>query len=146
MGEYLGALMDGQPLLEIERPRSATELIRATFSLYQAFPWLFLALAAVVVLPYQVLDAIPALELVHGATRGWLSFVVGIGEIALVVPLVSALHVFAVDDVRQGQRPEMGSVARRALATLSVVSPAVLLSWLGITAGFAPHAATRRQR
>jgi hypothetical protein len=127
--------MAGGTNLEIERPRSATELIGATFTLYRRYPWLFLALAAVVVLPYQAVLAIPALELVHGAIRGWFSFFVGIGEIALVVPLVSALHVYAVDDVRQGRPPKIGSVGRRGLATLSVVSPAVLLSWLGITFG-----------
>ena len=37
--------MDGQPILEIERPRSAFELIGATFSLYRRYSWLFLILA-----------------------------------------------------------------------------------------------------
>jgi hypothetical protein len=128
--------MDGQPILEIERPRSAFELIGATFALYRRFPWLFLVLAAIIVLPYQVLEALPQLEILHGAARGWFSFALSIGEVALVVPLVSALHVYAVDDVRQGQRPEIAAVARRGVATLAVVSPAVLLSWLGITLGF----------
>jgi hypothetical protein len=127
--------MDGQPILEIERPRSATELIGATFSLYRRYPWLFLVLAAVVIVPYELLDAIPTFGLVHGVAKGLLGFAVGIADIALVLPLISALHVYAVDDVRQGRRPDIGSVARRGMATLAIVSPAVLLSWLGITAG-----------
>jgi hypothetical protein len=129
--------MDAQPNLEIERERSAFELIGGTFALYRRYPWLFLALAAVVVLPYQALEAIPQLELLHGAAQGWLSFALVVGDLALVVPLVSALHVYAVDDVREGRQPEISSVARRGIATLSVVSPAVFLSWLGITLGLA---------
>jgi hypothetical protein len=127
--------MDEQPILEIERPRSATELIGATFALYRRYPWLFLVLAAVVIVPYQVLDAIPALGLVHGTARGLLSFAFGVSDIALVLPLISALHVYAADDVRRGRIPEIRSVARRGIATLSIVSPAVLLSWLGVTVG-----------
>jgi hypothetical protein len=127
--------MDGQPILEIERPRSATELIGATFSLYRRYPWLFLVLAAVVVVPYQALLAIPTLGVVHGAAQGWLEFALGIGDLALVAPLVSAFHVYAVDDVRQGRQPLIASVGRRGMATLSVVSPAVFLTWLGISAG-----------
>jgi hypothetical protein len=122
-------------MLEIERPRSALALIGATFALYRRYPWLFLVLAAVVVLPYQALQAIPTLGLVHGAAQAWLGFALGVGELALVLPLVSALHIFAVDDVRQGRQPRIGSVGRRSLARLSIVSPAVLLTWLGITAG-----------
>lgn len=127
--------MDGQPILEIERPRSAFELIGATFTLYRRFPWLFLVLAAVVVVPYQALEAIPALGLVHGPVEGLLSFALTIADLALVLPLVSALHVYAVDDVRQGRRPTLSSVGRRGIASLSVVSPAVFLTWLGILAG-----------
>jgi hypothetical protein len=128
--------MDAQPILEIERPRSAFELIGATFSLYRRYPWLFLLLAAIVVVPYQALDAIPTLGVVHGAAKGWLSFALTVADLALVVPLVSALHVYAVDDVRQGRQPAISSVARRGIATLSIVSPAVFLTWLGITLGF----------
>jgi hypothetical protein len=122
--------MDGHPNLEIERPRSATELIGATFALYRRFPWLFLALAAVVIVPYVALEAILTSGLVHGTARGLLDFAFGVGDVALVLPLM-----YAVDDVRQDRVPEIRSVARRGIATLRVVSPAVFLSWLGITVG-----------
>jgi hypothetical protein len=128
--------MDGGSILEIERPRSALGLIGATFALYRLFPWLFLVLAAVVVVPYQALLAIPTLGIVHGAAKGWIDFALTIGDIALAVPLISALHVFAVDDVRQGRRPAIPSVARRGIAKLPIVSPAVFLTWIGITLGF----------
>jgi hypothetical protein len=127
--------MEAQPIVEIERRRSALRLIGATFALYRRFPWLFLVLAAVVVVPYEVLETLPRLGLLHGAALGWVGFALGIGEVALVLPLVSALHVYAVDDVRQGRRPRIESVARRGLARLRVISPAVLLTWIGIVLG-----------
>jgi hypothetical protein len=127
--------MEAQAIVEIERRRSALRLIGATFALYRRFPWLFLVLAAVVVVPYEVLETLPRLGLLHGAARGWVEFALGIGEVALVLPLVSALHVYAVDDVRQGRRPRIESVARRGLARLRVISPAVLLTWIGIVLG-----------
>jgi hypothetical protein len=54
----------------------------------------------------------------------------------LIGPLISALHVHAVRDIRDGDRPRLASVAPRALAVLPVVSAAVIISTLGIFAGF----------
>lgn len=128
--------MDGQATLEIERPRSAFELIGATFALYRRFSWLFLVLAGVVVVPY---DAISLLAQpggpFHGAVRFVIEQILSVADFALVLPLISALHVHAVEDVRRGREPALASVTRRGIASLSVVSPAVFLSWLGILAG-----------
>jgi hypothetical protein len=117
LDEYIRALMAGQSELEIERPRSAPELIGATFALYRRYPWLFLILAAVVVVPYQAVEALPRLELLDGPAKGWLDFALTIGDLALVLPLVSALHVFAVTDVREGRQPLVSSAARRGIGT-----------------------------
>jgi hypothetical protein len=127
--------MDGQPMTDVERPRSTTELIGATFELYQAYPWLFLLLAAVVVIPYELIDLMPELLPTRSA-RFWIGFPLSIADIALVLPLVSAFHAIAVDDLRAGRRPGFASVARRGIGTLPVVSAATVMSWLGITVGF----------
>jgi hypothetical protein len=129
--------MDGQPIMEIERPRSAFQLIAATFDLYRRFPWLFLTLAGVVIVPYELLVSISSLGIVHGVARALLGLAFSVADVALVLPLISALHIYAVDDVREGRPPAIRSVGRRGVATLSVVSPAVFLSWLGITVGLA---------
>lgn len=128
--------MDGQPIMEIERSRSTTELIGATFELYRRHSWLFLILAGVVVVPYSALSLLgePGSP-IDGALRVIIEQVVLIADLALVLPLVSALHVYAVEDVRQGREPDLGSVARRGIASLRVVSPAVFLSLLGIILG-----------
>jgi hypothetical protein len=125
-----------QPKIEIERPRSAFELVGATFVLYRRYSWLFLVLAGVVVVPYEVISLLgePGGPL-HGAVRVILAQAFSVADVALVLPLISALHVYAVEDVRLGREPELASVARRGLASLRVTSPAVFLSWLGVLAG-----------
>lgn len=129
--------MEASPNLEIERERSAFELIGATFTLYRRYPWLFIVLAGVVVVPFDVISLLgePGGPL-HGAARVIVAQALSVADFALVVPLISALHVFAVEDVRQGREPDLASVGRRGVASLRVVSPAVFLSWLGITLGF----------
>lgn len=123
--------------LQLERPRGAVQLIGLTVDLYRRFPLLFLALAAAVLVPYELI----VLLLTHtgslGGGRGWvLGLIVGLTELALVLPLISALHVHAVSDVRDGQRPELAAVTKRGMAALSAVSPVVVISWLGIIVGF----------
>jgi hypothetical protein len=130
--------MDSPPNLEIERERSAFELIGATFSLYRRFPWLFPTLAFAVVVPYQVVVLLATEVGPTGGVR--LSFLDSMVLLAiqsfLVTPLISALHVHAVDDVREGRDPALGSVARRGLITLPVVVAAAIISSFGIAAGF----------
>ncbi|HET7444949.1 MAG TPA: hypothetical protein VFJ57_09860 [Solirubrobacterales bacterium] len=119
-------------------PRSAPGLIASTFELYRRYPWLFLALAALVVIPYN---------LIFLAATGFgrledssLAEAVGLSllllEIGLLTPLVSALHVHAVVAVRAGEQPRIGAVTRLGLAALPVVVAASLMAWLGIFAGF----------
>jgi hypothetical protein len=130
--------MDGQPKLEIERERSATEVVGGTFELYRRYPWLFPTLAFAVVVPYQVIIMLAAEVGPTGGVR--LSFLDTMVLLAiqsfLVTPLISALHVHAVDDVREGRDPALGSVARRGLITLPVVVAAAIISSFGIAAGF----------
>jgi hypothetical protein len=129
--------MDDGAILEVERPRSAVQLIGATFSLYRRFPWLFFVLAAVVVVPYDAISLLGGREgPLQGPARAVFDLVLFVADFSVVLPLISALHVHAIDDVRRGRRPEVGSVARRGLTTLPVVSAAAAISWLGIMAGF----------
>jgi ABC-type multidrug transport system fused ATPase/permease subunit len=130
--------MDDVTNLEIERPRSPSELISVTFEVYRRFPILFLVLAAMVVVPYQLI--VLALTGNGPSTSGkisvGLSLTLTATALFVVGPLVSALHVHAVRDISEGRKPDLRSVARRGLITLPVVSAAVIISWLGTVAGF----------
>jgi hypothetical protein len=130
--------MDGQPTIEIERPRSAFDLLAATIDLYRRYPWLFPTLAFAVVVPYQVIVLLATGAGPFGGrdlslATNWLLVAI---ESFLVTPVISALHVHAVDDAREGRDPTLGSVARRGLVTLPVVVAAAIISTLGIAAGF----------
>jgi hypothetical protein len=129
--------MAGQSDLELDRPRSIWQMIVDSLALYLRFPVLFLVLAAVAVVPY---------ELVVLITSGKGPFEVGqmgfvprqlllAADSFLVTPLVSALHVHAVREVGDGDRPRLVSTFRRSLPTLPVVVIAAGISSVAITLG-----------
>jgi hypothetical protein len=124
--------------IEIERERSAPELVSATFSVYQRFPLLFLILAAGVVVPYEliVLAVTGAGPLSLREVSETTNLTLTVITMFLIGPLISALHVHAVQEIRDGGRPQLASVASKAVTVLPVVVAAVIISWLGIVVGF----------
>lgn len=119
-------------------PRSAFRLLEDTFELYGRYPVLFLILAAAVIVPYE-LTAFVATGTGSfsrdDASVGAQLFL-ALADWALVTPLVSALHVHAVADVRLDREPRIGSVARRGLKVLPVVAAATIAATLGMFVGF----------
>ena len=109
-------------------PRSTPRLIGETFQLYRRYPLLFLILAAGVVVPYRliVLAATGTGPLNQGKLAGGIALLLTLIDTAVVDPLVSALHVHAVEEVEEGRTPRLGPVARRGLAVLPVVAAAVI--------------------
>jgi hypothetical protein len=130
--------MAGEGDIELDRSRSGTEILRATFRLYGRYPLLFPVLAAVMVVPYLLVVLLVTgdgpLEL-----KTNLPFIarelLGLSDVILVWPLVSALHVHAVMDVTAGNRPRLADVARRGLRALPLVTVVVAVSWIAITLG-----------
>src|SRR5262249_983098 len=130
-------LEPGESDLVARRPRGIGAIIGSTVRLYARYPLLFPVLAAVVLVPYAlVVLAAP------GRHPGYASHVGGTAEVVLATlpfilinPLVSALHVHAVSDVREGRVPRIGDVAMRGLRVLPVVVAAAIMSTLGIALG-----------
>lgn len=79
-------------------PRSARHLVYAALGLYREYPLLFLVLAAGVIVPYEVivLAAYGAGPFAHGSLGFGSSSLLTLIGLALVGPLVSALHAHAV--------------------------------------------------
>lgn len=119
-------------------PRSATRLLVGTFDLYRRYPWLFLVLAAGVIVPYELI--VLAATGTGAFSRANASFgtelLLVLAGWTLVTPLVSALHVHAVSEVRRDREPRIGSVALQGLRALPVVAAATIVSSLGIAVGF----------
>lgn len=117
--------------------RPAHQLIAGTGSLYRRYPLIFPALAGAVVVPY---DAVVLGVTGSGALTGSsLSFgvqsLLTLIEWCLIGPLISALHVHAVREAREGNGPRLVAVARQGFRVLPVVVAASIISGLGIAVG-----------
>jgi hypothetical protein len=119
-------------------PRSARQLVAGAFGLYRRYPLLFLALAAGVVVPYEliVLATTGTGPFSQSSLSAGASLLLTLIEWVLIGPLVSALHVHAVGEVREGREPRLAAVARQGLLVLPVVVAASIISGLGIALGF----------
>jgi hypothetical protein len=118
-------------------PRSASRLLLDTLALYRRYSLLFLVLAAAVVVPYETI--VLAITGAGPFARGSLDFqattLLTLVDLALVSPLVSALHVHAVREVRAGGDPEVASIARQGLRVLPVVAVVSVTYGIGTTLG-----------
>jgi hypothetical protein len=119
-------------------PRSAHQLIADTVRLYRRYPLIFPALAAAVIVPYDaiVLGVTGSGALTESSLAPGVGFLLTLIEWCLVGPLISALHVHAVREAREGNTPRLAPVARQGLRVLPVVAAASIISGLGIFAGF----------
>jgi hypothetical protein len=117
--------------------RSSPRLIADAFGLYRRYPLLFLALAAGVIMPFTLIEAAATggAALTGRSTDGAVELVIPFIYLFVAVPLVSALHIHAVVDIRNGVQPRITEVARRGAAALPVVCAATIMSWLGIFIG-----------
>jgi Protein of unknown function (DUF2510) len=120
-----------------KRPRSPGALIGATFRLYGRFPLLFAVLAAGVIVPYDLIVLAITGEGPYTVSEASVGVQITLTVIPwiLIGPLVSALHVHAVSDVRGGLEPSIADVALRGLRVLPVVAAATIMSSLGIAVG-----------
>lgn len=119
-------------------PRSTPRLLVATFELYRRYPVLFFVLAAGVIGPYELIALATTGSGPSSGAEGSVGaqLFLTLAEWALVTPLVSALHVHAVAEVRRGGTPRIGQVALQGLKVLPVVAAATIISSFGIVLGF----------
>jgi len=119
-------------------PRSAFRLLEDTFGLYGRYPVLFLVLAAAVIVPYELIAFAATGDGPYSRADASLGVQLffDFANWGVITPLVSALHVHAVADVRHDREPRIGSVARRGLKVLPVVAAATIAATLGMVVGF----------
>jgi hypothetical protein len=124
--------------MNASNPRSAHQLIADAVGLYRRYPLIFPVLAAAVIVPYDavVLGATGSGALTGSALSAGVQSLLALISWCLVSPLVSALHVHAVREAREGGSPRLAPVARQGLRVLPVVVAASIVSGLGILAGF----------
>jgi hypothetical protein len=128
--------MLGEPItdLDLERQRRLPEILGTAIRLYGRAPLLFLFLAGIVVVPYEV--AVVLLEHGKGQSSTGTAFLLGLVGLALVNPCIAAVQVQAILDLGQGERPRVADVIRRGLSVLPVVAAAEIIADIGIAIGF----------
>jgi hypothetical protein len=122
----------------LSEPRPVHKLLIGAVDLYRRYPLLFFVLAAGVIVPYDliVLAATSTGSFSRGSVEVGVSFLLTLADWALISPLISALHVRAVDEFRKGQDPRIRPVAIQGFRVLPVVAAVTIVSSLGITLGF----------
>jgi hypothetical protein len=128
-----------QGALRLNERQSVGRLLLGAFDLYRRYSLLFFVLAAGVIVPYKliVLAATGAGPFSGGTLAPGVSILLTLIDLALIGPLISALHVHAVAEVRRGEDPRIGAVVRQGFRVLPVVAAAAIVSWLGILVGYA---------
>jgi hypothetical protein len=118
----------------LREPEPARALVAKTFRLYRRYPLLFLTLALGVVAPYDlvVLLATGSGPLAKNSELG-LNYLV---PVFLISPLISALHIHAVAEVRAGRTPGLSDIAARGLRVLPTAAATAIMTTLGILLGF----------
>jgi hypothetical protein len=131
--------MDGRTKLDLhlDRPRSIGEMLSSAFALYRRVPILFLAFAAIVVIPYELI--VLAITGVGPLAVGTLRFLprncLLIADSVLITPLISALHVQAIRQLGDGDKPTFSGVFRLSIPRLPVVFVAAGISGVAIGTG-----------
>lgn len=127
------------PSIDLGRERSVGTILRSTLGLYRDYPWLFLLLALAVIAPWDLIK----LGITGAGPFGHLrhtSFLerqpLDLLNIALIDPLISALHIHAVVVIGKGQRPRLAAVARKGVRVLPTVGIAALVAGVAIEIGF----------
>lgn len=131
--------MRSRPLrLDLQRPRTVAEVLATALELLGRMPLLFIGVAAIVIVPYDLLVLAVAHASPLGQERASASTVLLLALLAfaLVGPLVSAFQVQALIALAQGERPTLGRVGGRSLRVLPVVVAAEIIAGICIGLGF----------
>ena len=123
----------------LERERSVVEILRDALRLYRRYPLLFAVLAAVVFVPYGVIEALatgsgPAAG-THAGGSASLRFVFAFLPTTLVYPLISAFDIHAMVTIDRGDEPRLAAVLLCGLRVLPVVLAAEIMANLAVIVG-----------
>lgn len=128
---------NSQPGPDLGQPRTVAGILATSLRLFFRHPLLFLALALLVVGPYDllILGVTGASPLGQQNTPASTALLLALLDFALVGPLVSALQVHAVLDIGEGLKPKLVELLGRGVRVLPVVAAAEIIAGIGIGIG-----------
>jgi hypothetical protein len=127
--------------IDLQTERSIRQIVAAMLVLYRRFPLLFTILALAVVAPYDlaflgITGYGPLARIAYHDKALSLSLLNSFLRDFLVIALISALHVHAVNAIGDGQRPRLKAVALRGIKVLPVVAATEVITYVGTLVGF----------
>lgn len=126
-------------MLDLHTPRALPALFGTALQLYRSHLLLFITLAGLLVIPFQVASVL----LVGTGHSGNLTskqeldlILSAIVDFALVIPTVSALQVEAVLQIGEGRVPRLSETLRLSARVLPTAVAASIIAGIGIAVGF----------
>ncbi len=125
--------------LDLGRPRTIPEIIFTTTGVYARYSLLVLALAALVVVPYEVAVVLiaksPELNASTKGSEGKLLILLGV-QLLIVQPLLAAFQANALAIIGEGGRPSFTAVLRRTGPVWLNVIAAEIIAGILVAIGF----------
>jgi hypothetical protein len=126
--------------LQLRQPRDLGALFRDSMGVFVPHAWLFILLSAAVVVPVEIIvegiglemltssydDSPPLVESIAPTVVGFL----------VVTPIITAICIYALHSIAEGQRPSAGQVFVAGFEAFTPLFGAVLLAAIGIALGF----------
>ncbi len=122
---------------DLRQPRTIAEVLSTALTLYLRHPIVFLALALVVVAPYDliVLAATQAAPLGQQSVSASTVTILALVDFALIGPLVSALEMQVLEQLGRHEEPRLSQVIASGVRVLPVVAAAEIIAGIGIGIG-----------
>jgi hypothetical protein len=126
--------------LQLRQPRDVGALFGDSLRVFIPHAWLFILLSAAVVIPVEIVvegigldmltspydESPPLIESLVPTVVGFL----------VVTPIITAICIYALQSIADGQRPSAGQVFVAGFEAFTPLFGAVLLAAIGIFAGF----------
>ena len=125
--------------IELRRPRDVGALFRDALRVYGRHAWLFIAVSAAVVVPVQLIVQGIGMEMLTSEYDGSLDIaeavVPAVVEFLVVIPIITAICIYALEAIARGERPRAGRVLVAGFEAFTPLFAAVLLAAIGIAVG-----------
>jgi hypothetical protein len=126
--------------LQLQQPRDVGGLFGDSLRVFIPHAWLFILLSAAVVIPVEIIVEGIGLEMLTSSydespplAESIAPTVVGF---LVVTPIITAISIYALQSIAEGQRPSAGQVFVAGFEAFTPLFGAVLLAAIGIALGF----------
>jgi hypothetical protein len=126
--------------LQLRKPRDVRGLFGDSLRVFISHAWLFILLSAAVVFPVEIIVEGIGLEMLTSSydespplAESIAPTVVGF---LVVTPIITAISIYALQSIAEGQRPSAGQVFVAGFEAFTPLFGAVLLAAIGIALGF----------